>query len=170
MASENTAIWRATAAQGATEGAALAINKIVFNPSPVLASAGYIFDTEVFYRNAVPENPKVAGDINEVQDMGLDGIDIQITGQLRPSSTNTDVQNLVNWLREDKVDQVNFPKGIFGLRMDDLPQFNVTPKDDPNGYGYVLASCRFLRQGEFKEKLGIVLTLRFSGDITGLGT
>jgi len=170
MANENTAIWRATAAQGATEGAALALNKILFNPEPILAAAGYVFDTEVFYRNSVPENPKIAGKINEVQDMGLDGIDIQITGLLQPSSTNADITNLRDWLKEDKVDQTNFPKGIFGLRMDDLPQFNVTPKDDPDGYGYVLATCRFVRQGEFKEKLGVVITLRFSGDPVGLGT
>ena len=109
MAAENTAIWRATTAQGAAEGTALAANIILFNPQPVLAAAGYVFDTEIFYRNAVPENPKVAGDINEVQDMGLDGIDIQITGQLQPSSTNADITNLRDWLRAAKTNQTSFP-------------------------------------------------------------
>lgn len=71
MAGENTAIWRATVAQGASEGAALAANKIEFNSQPVIATGSYVFNTEVNYRNATPENPRVGGQINEVQDMGL---------------------------------------------------------------------------------------------------
>lgn len=168
MANENTSIWRATTAQGATEAAALAANKILFNSAPVLATGSYIFNTEVNYRNATPENPRVAGQINEVQDMGLQGIDIQVTGQLRQTSSITaDLKHLVTWLQEDKTVQTGFPKGRFGLRMDDMPQFNVTPTTT---YGYVLAQTRIIRDGEYKEKAGVVITLRFSGDPVGLGT
>lgn len=168
MAGENTAIWRATTAQGATEAAALAVNKILFNSTPVIATGSYVFNTEVNYRNATPENPRVAGQINEVQDMGLQGIDVQITGQIRQSSsTSNDLQNLVTWLQEDKTIQDGFPKGRFGLRMDDMPQFNVQPDLT---FGYVLAQTRIIRDGEYKEKSGVVITLRFSGDPQGLGT
>ena len=100
--------------------------------------------------------------------MGLQGIDIQITGQLREtSSTSGDLSNLVTWLQEDKTEQTLFPKGIFGLRMDDMPQFNITPAFT---FGYVLAQTRIIRDGEYKQKAGVVITLRFSGDPTGLGT
>ena len=168
MAGENTAIWRATTAQGATEAAALDANVIVFNSQPVIATGSYVFNTEVNYRNATPENPRVAGQINEVQDMGLQGIDIQVTGQIRQSSsTSLDLSHLVTWLQEDKTVQSDFPKGRFGLRMNDMPQFNVQPSLT---YGYVLAQTRIIREGEYKEKAGVVLTLRFSGDPTGLGT
>jgi len=168
LAGENTSIWRATAAQGATEAAALGANIIVFNSQPVIATGSYVFNTEVNYRNATPENPRVAGQINEVQDMGLQGIDIQVTGQIRQSSsTSLDLSHLVTWLQEDKTVQSDFPKGRFGLRMDDMPQFNVQPSLT---YGYVLAQTRIIREGEYKEKAGIVLTLRFSGDPSGLGT
>ncbi len=168
MAGENTAIWRATVAQGADEANALAANKILFNSTPVIATGSYVFNTEINYRNATPENPRVAGQINEVQDMGLQGIDVQITGQLRQSSSLTgDLSNLVTWLQEDKTEQTQFPKGIFGLRMDDLPQFNITPTLT---FGYVLAQTRIIRDGEYKEKAGAVITLRFSGDPSGLGT
>ncbi len=51
--------------------------------------------------------------------------------------------------------------------MDDMPQFNVQPDTD---FGYVLAQARIVRDGEFKEKAGVILTLRFSGDPQGLGT
>ena len=128
-----------------------------------------MFNTEVNYRNATPENPRVAGQINEVQDMGLQGIDIQLTGQIREtSSVSADLANLVTWLQEDKTVQATFPKGRFGLRMDDMPQFDVTPALT---YGYVLAQARIIRDGEYKEKAGLILTLRFSGDpVAGLGT
>ena len=168
MAGENTAIWRTTTAQGATEAAALAENIILFNSQPVIATGSYVFNTEVNYRNATPENPRVGGQINEVQDMGLQGIDVQVTGQIRQSSeTDEDLAHLVTWLQEDKTVQASFPKGRFGLRMDDMPQFNVQPDTD---FGYVLAQARIVRDGEFKEKAGVILTLRFSGDPQGLGT
>lgn len=168
LAGENTAIWRATSAQGGTEGSALAVNIIKFNSSPIIATGSFVFNTEVNYRNATPENPRVAGQINEVQDMGLQGIDVQVTGQIRQSSsTAKDLSNLVTWLQEDKTLQTGFPKGRFGLRMDDLPQFNVTPGLT---FGYVLAQTRIIRDGEYKDKAGVVITLRFSGDPQGLGT
>ena len=100
--------------------------------------------------------------------MGLQGIDVQVTGQIRQtSSTTNDLSNLVTWLQEDKTVQATFPKGRFGLRMDDLPQFNVQPS---LLFGYVLAQTRIIRDGEYKEKASVVITLRFSGDPQGLGT
>ncbi len=100
--------------------------------------------------------------------MGLQGIDVQITGQLREtSSLSGDLSNLVTWLQEDKTEQTLFPKGIFGLRMNDMPQFNVEPTFT---FGYVLAQTRIIRDGEFKQKASVVITLRFSGDPQGLGT
>jgi len=164
---DNTAIWRATIGN-ATEGGALAENIITFNSEPVITTGSFVFNTEVNYRNATPENPRVAGQINEVQDMGLQGIDIQITGQLRQtSSISGDLAHLVTWLQEDKTIQSDFPKGRFGLRMDDMPQFNITPALT---FGYVLAQARIIRDGEYRQKAGVVITLRFSGDPVGLGT
>jgi len=51
--------------------------------------------------------------------------------------------------------------------MDDMPQFNVQPASD---FGYILAQTRIIRDGEYKQKAGVVITLRFSGDPVGLGT
>ena len=168
MAGENTAIWRAVTAGMGAESQASTANKILFNSQPVITTGSYVFNTEVNYRNATPENPRVAGQINEVQDMGLQGIDVQVTGQIRQtSSTTQDLANLVRWLQEDKTVQNGFPKGRFGLRMDDMPQFNVRPSTT---YGYVLAQVRIIRDGEYPDKASIVITLRFSGDPTGLGT
>lgn len=170
---DNTAIWRATVGNP-DENQASVLNKIEFNSEPVVTTGSFVFNTEVNYRNSTPENPRVAGQINEVQDMGLQGIDVQITGQLRQTRltdpnknlANRDLSHLVTWLQEDKTVQSDFPKGRFGLRMDDMPQFNIVPSLT---FGYVLAQARIIRDGEYKQKAGVVLTLRFSGDPAGLG-
>jgi len=98
----------------------------------------------------------------------LDGIDVQLTGFIKDSDSNTKITNLVTWLKENKT-LSDLPKGRFGLRIDRIPAFNVQPKNDPDGFGYVLADVRFIQQQE-THNVAVVMTLRFSGDITGLGT
>ena len=167
-ATDDVVIWRATSAANNTETLASAANTLGLNEAVVSATGGYVFTSEIFYRNAVPENPKILGRINEVQDMGLDGIDIQLTGFIKDSDSNTKIINLVTWLKEDK-SLSDLPKGRFGLRIDRIPSFNVEPKNDPDGFGYVLADVRFI-QNQKTFNVDLVITLRFSGDIVGLGT
>jgi len=171
MAGENTAIFRVTTT-GQNEGNVPADEKLLFNPTDIATNNGFVFASEVFYRNSIPENPKVAGQINEVQDMGLDGIDVQLTTRIQNSSNvspGSKMDILKKWLIEDKTNPV-FRKGRFGLRMDDNPIFNVTPDDSSPLFGYVLANIRFLRPEDHKNKVDAIITLRFSGDPVGLGT
>jgi len=171
MAGENTAIFRVTTS-GQNESSLDANELILFNPTDLATANGYVFASEVFYRNSIPENPKVAGQINEVQDMGLDGIDVQLTTRIQNSSLTTASSKmgiLKKWLIEDKTNPV-FKKGRFGLRMDDNPIFNVTPDDTPLAFGYVLANIRFIRPQDLKNMVDAIITLRFSGDVLGLGT
>ncbi len=171
MAGENTAIFRVTTT-GQNEGNLDPNELLLFNPTDLATANGYVFASEVFYRNSIPENPKVAGQINEVQDMGLDGIDVQLTTRIQNSSLTTASSKmgiLKKWLIEDKTNPV-FKKGRFGLRMDDNPIFNVTPDDSPLTFGYVLANIRFIRPQDLKNMVDAIITLRFSGDVLGLGT
>ena len=171
MAGENTAIFRVTTT-GQNEGNLDANELLLFNPTDLATANGYVFASEVFYRNSIPENPKVAGQINEVQDMGIDGIDGQLTTRIQNSSLTTASSKmgiLKKWLIEDKTNPV-FKKGRFGLRMDDNPIFNVTPDDSPLTFGYVLANIRFIRPQDLKNMVDAIITLRFSGDVLGLGT
>lgn len=171
MAGENTALFRVTTT-GQNEGNLDPNELLLFNPTDLATANGYVFASEVFYRNSIPENPKVAGQINEVQDMGLDGIDVQLTTRIQNSSVTTASSKmgiLKKWLIEDKTNPV-FKKGRFGLRMDDNPIFNVTPDDAPLVFGYVLANIRFIRPQDLKNMVDAIITLRFSGDVLGLGT
>ncbi len=171
MAGENTSIFRVTTS-GQNEGNLDPNELLLFNPTDLATANGYVFASEVFYRNSIPENPKVAGQINEVQDMGLDGIDVQLTTRIQNSKLTTASSKmgiLKKWLIEDKTNPV-FKKGRFGLRMDDNPIFNVTPDDTPLQFGYVLANIRFIRPQDLKNMVDAIITLRFSGDVLGLGT
>ena len=169
MALENSAIWQVQSGAGdGTEATATATNTVLFNPSPIVGSGdSYIYQTEFTIRNSTPETEAVDVANNEIQDMGLDGIDIQITGEL----TNVDndvagnsINKLIKWMKEDKSGSsvVGFTKGRFGLRLDDTPQFNVNPTST---FGYVLSDVRFVRVGDKQDRVAFVATLRLGGDL-----
>jgi hypothetical protein len=163
-------IWRATSGNLTRAGAAAA-NVIQFNEGAVTQN-GYIFKSEFNVRISVPENERVDGDLNAVQDMGMDGIDVTITGMIEKARDDDEskIDYLMTWLKEAKVDST-FPKGKFGIELPDFPAFNVQPLNTGSAqYGYVLSSVRFIRDGDEVDKVGIIITLRYSGDKTGLGT
>jgi len=168
MAGENSAIWQVQSGAGnGTESTATATNTVLFNPSPVLTSGQNIFQTEFTIRNSTPENESVASNNNEVQDMGLDGVDVQITGHLfkakdrGATGVTEDIEKLIKWMRDAKT-TTGFTEGRFGLRLDDFPHFNVDPTST---FGYVLADLRFIREGDESDKAGFIATLRLSGDL-----
>lgn len=175
MAGENSAIWQVqSGAANGTEATAGASNTVLFNPSPILTTGQNIFQTEFTIRNSVPENESVASNNNEVQDMGLDGVDVQITGHLfrakdqGVTGVTEDVQKLIKWMRDAKT-TTGYEEGRFGLRLDDFPHFNIVP--DGNGvagnntFGYVLADIRFIRESDEVDKVGFIATLRLAGDL-----
>ena len=172
MAGENTAIFRVTST-GDNEGNVANNEKLLWNPTDINENNKFVFSTEIFYRNSIPENAKVQGQINEVQDMGLDGIDVQLVCRVQNSSnatTDSNMDILKKWLIEDKTIG-DFPKGRFGLRLDDIPIFNLTPVGSGSGQqaGYVLANIRFTRPQDHKNKVDCIITLRYSGDPVRLG-
>ena len=74
----------------------------------------------------------------------------------------------MNWLKEAKTDSVKFKKGIIGLEMEDFSPFNCTPNTT---YGYIIGDVRFIRDGEDRDRVQFIMTLRFSGNlVSGLGT
>ena len=178
MAGENSAIWRvkASAANG-TESTANSDTTIfsngevvLFNPTSIVSGTSLVYNTEFNIRNSVPENTRVSGDNNEVQDMGIDGVDVLIVGLLSNVDSNTGItppEKLITWtLNAKKV--TSFTLGRFGLRLDDFPHFNVVPNGNANSlgtdYGYITANLKFIKDPEEVDKMGFVLGLRFSGD------
>lgn len=166
---ENSAIWQVqtSANSGARLAATPVAEVIYFNPSSVQTTGGYVFQTEFNIRNSIPENETVAGDNNEIQDMGLSGADVQLTGWFDNADANTNATLLMTWMKEAKTATL-FTTGRFGLELEDFGEFDCVPTAT---YGYMIGDIKLVRDGEDTDKIGFVITLRFSGDlINGLGT
>jgi hypothetical protein len=173
VAGYNAALWQCQSAVAADEDSVYAADNddvALFNDSSKVvgaSSVSYISDIQVAFVRAVPENEAVDADNNEIQDMGISGLDIQIEG-VSGNADNDATTNLVNklqtWLKDGNTVS-NFEKGRYGLRMDNAPQWNVTPDKTPNTFGYHLRDARFTYVGEDKDRVRFVIRLALGGDI-----
>lgn len=165
----DSAVWRCTTGV-VSEVSVAASDLIQFNETPVVSTGQYIHNTEVNWRNSVPENERIAANVNNVQDMGLDGVDYQLTCTFK-NSTSTSASHplakLRNWMTSPMINST-FLFGRFGVRMDNMPQFNVTPSGA--AYGLVLNGIRPINDpARGGSVVGCIINLRFSGDPTGIG-
>jgi hypothetical protein len=171
MAGENAALWEVqdSAADGleATASGASVNNVALFNDTAKVIgtqSVSYLSDFTVNFRRAVPENEAVNADNNELQDMGIDGLDIVLTG-VSGDADNDVATNLVNklskWL-QDGNKATGFTKGRFGLRLDNAPQWNVVPT---SALGFHIKDAQFQYMGERKDLVQFTIRLALGGDI-----
>ena len=170
MADDNDiSIWRCTTGV-VSEASVAATDLLSFNDIPVTTTGGYVHMTEIRYRNSVPENERISGNINAVQDMGLDGIDYQLTTTFKNCSNTSSTHTLAilkTWMNEVKIN-TTFPEGRFAIRMDNNPNFNVKPSST---YGLVIAGISIIGDPARGEEVQqAIINLRFGGDPTGLGT
>ena len=167
MAGENAAIWEVqSGAANGTEATAGASNTQLFNDTAKVISGGaYIFDFNVDFRRAIPENEAINADNNEIQDMGIGGLDITIKGK-SGDADNDVTANLVNkfskWLQDGNT-TTSFTKGRFGLRLDNAPQWNVVPTST---LGFHIRDIQFNYIGENKDTVEYTIRLALGGDIT----
>jgi len=167
MAGQSALWWVKSGAANGTEAAAIADTTnyasgeiILFNETPDVSKGGHIFTSTFNIRNSVPENSKVDGNNNDVQDMGIDGIDVVITGLIKDSdSSNESMHKFMTWMNEAKT-TTGYTEGRFGLRLDDFPYFNMVPTDE---YGYVMANPEFSRDPDEVNKVRFTVTLRVGG-------
>lgn len=166
MAGENAAIWQvqASAANG-TEATATTTNTVLFNSSTKVPSdGGFASEIAVNFRRAVAENEAVNTDNNELQDMGVEGLDVSVNGVIGDAdndvSTNS-VNKLSKWLQESNAATL-FTKGRFGLRLDNAPQWNVVPTST---YGYYIRNIQFNYLGDDTDLVHITVELVLGGDI-----
>ncbi|KKK97978.1 hypothetical protein LCGC14_2647350 [marine sediment metagenome] len=166
MAGENVAIWQVqSGAANGTESTATSTNTQLFNDTgKVIGNGAFTDEINIDFRRAVPENEAVNADNNELQDMGIQGLDITITG-LSGNTNNDDAANLVNkfskWLQDGNT-TTGFTKGRFGLRLDNAPQWNVVPTST---YGYHIRTATFQYIGEKKDTVKFTISLGLGGDI-----
>ena len=145
-------------AANGTQATAGNANTIKFSLSNV-GDDNNMFGVDVTLRNSTPENTNVEGDSNDIEDMGIDGIDIKITGQFK--NKEADVDKLVEWWKADKF-ATGFEKGRFGFELDFPKKFNVEPTAL---FGYQIVNPTLQILYEKTKIAGFTMTLRLGGDV-----
>jgi len=162
----NSAIWQVQASGSSSESSAGDTHTIDFNATTKVPSAGaYISDISVNFRRAVPENEAVATDNNELQDMGIDGLDITLEGVIGDAdndATTNSVNKLSKWIQDGNT-ATGFTKGRYGLRLDNAPQWNVVPSTT---FGYHIRDIKLNYIGENKDLVHFVILMALGGDIS----
>ena len=153
----NSAIWRSTGGVGSE-----ALSEVIeFNEGAVPDKTGAIVETGIEMEVGFSDNPKASGALNEIQDTGLARIPIIVTGRIKAPASSDIPEIFKRWLIEDKTN-TTFPKGRFGLRLNDFPAFNLNPD---GAKGYMIIKLEFSREAEFEGRLIFIATLRFNGDV-----
>jgi hypothetical protein len=116
---------------------------------------------------AIGDNEKPQGNVNELQDVGVDSATWVITGSIESPITNSVQQLVKEWMFDGKTDAV-YTKGRFGLEMDDLTSYNCNPTGTGSATeqprGYILSNWKWIKDGETSGKVSFIATLRFNGD------
>lgn len=162
---ENSAIWQVQedAINGA-QSTATNTNTIWFNPDNLdTPDTQSIIDFDVDFRRASPENSAVNSDNNELQDMGVSGLDIIITGKIKNANSNnthSTVNKLSKWILDGNTTS-GFTKGRYGLQLASLPQFNITPTST---FGFYITRVHYTKLSE-KDTIQVTIELALSGDV-----
>ena len=171
MAGENAALWQVQSGGNGLEATAGDTHTIDFNASTKVPSDGpFISDIKVNFRRAVPENEGVDVDNNELQDMGVDGLDITLEGVIGNAdndNTVNAVNKLAKWVGAETGAAsgntvAGFTKGRYGLRLDNAPQWNVVPSTT---FGYHIRDIQLRYVGEKKDLVMFTINMSLGGDI-----
>ncbi len=164
-------MWQVQASAGdgleSTANSASANNVALFNDSGKVIgtlSVSYLSEITVDCRRAVPENEGVNVDNNELQDMGIDGLDVILTG-VTGDADNDNAASLINKLSkwfQDGNTTTSYTKGRYGLRLNNMPQFNVVPTQT---LGFHMRDFKIVHQGEDVDRVRFTIRLSLGGDI-----
>ena len=162
----NAALWQVQSGAGTgAEATAGDTHTIDFNATTKVPSDGpFISDISVDFRRSVPENEAVAADNNELQDMGIDGLDITLEGIIGDADNDVTanyVNKLSKWLQDGNT-VTGYTKGRFGLRLDNAPQWNVVPTTT---YGYHIRDIKLQYMGENRDLVHFTIRLALGGDV-----
>ncbi len=152
-------IWQVqdSAATGAQSTAGPG-NTIQFSLSNTAGDSN-MFGVNITMRNSTPENTNIEGTSNEIEDMGLDGLDIKITGQFK--NKEAAITKLVSWWINDKF-AIGYTEGRFGLELDFPSNFNIVPTPT---FGYQIVNPTLEILYEKAQIAGFTITLRLGGTV-----
>ena len=156
-----SSIWRDNSVEDS------ATDIIEFNEGAVANLGGFIVNTRFIMNSAVALNENPGNQVDPLQDTGFEGLTVYVTGSIEDPEGigKTMAHRLKRWMLESKRVTTTFPKGRFGLRLNDFEVFNLSPG---TSRGYMLENVEFGREGETKGKITFIITLRFNGTVGSL--
>lgn len=155
----NSCIWRADTLGAESSNS----DRIEFNAGSVPDNLTHITNSQFQLLSAIGinERPKIA--VESIQDLGFSSLDVIITGSIQTPVSQLASHRIKKWLLESKTN-TSFPKGRFGLRLDDYTDYNLVPTSTR---AYFLYDAVIMRNAEL-SKLDFILKLKFNGDIGSL--
>ncbi len=159
-------IWR----DAATVGAASSANKIAFELATGTDDNGHIHQSEFKIVTALADNEKPNAKLNELQDTQVDSITVTITGSIENYQADGDANAVIAKVKNfmcDKKTTSSYPKGRFGMALNDFTTFNVNPSST---LGYMIQDWTWVRDGDTPGKTSFIATLRLNGTILTAGT
>tara|TARA_B110000014_G_C19952825_1_gene493050 strand:+ start:248 stop:769 length:522 start_codon:yes stop_codon:yes gene_type:complete len=159
-------IWR----DAATVGAASSANKIAFELATGTDDNGHIHQSEFKITTALADNEKPNAKLNELQDTQVDSITVTITGSIENQQADGDPNAIVAKVKNfmcDKKTTSSYPKGRFGMALNDFTTFNANPSAT---LGYMIQDWTWVRDGDTPGKTSFIATLRLNGTILTSGT
>ena len=129
-------IWRVTSTGAEPTGTTGTEDIIEFNAGAVVNKNGFIMNTRFTLSSSVAVNEMPAS-INKLQDTGVGGIIIYVTGSIEDPQTTAGglkpAHKFKTWMLEDKTNAA-YPKGRFGLKnlnIIDVPYRRDAPRAPP---------------------------------------
>lgn len=161
-------IFRLSSAGNNTE--TLVSDKIEFGGDAMIPDAKwFLTSVRPVYTAINTDNPNPGSTKSpNSQDTGNAPFMLELKGYFDESSSTTlGISTfIVNWIQNRKVVKTHYPKGRFGFRSDDRPEFNVTP-DSTGGYQFV----SFDAVDPIEEpKTRFTILLKFVGDMARFDT
>jgi len=143
-------------------------NTIIEFDEAVADDSQFFTNTEVEIDVDISQTSALKGDVNPKQDGGVGGIVLPIRGFIKGKNAILGRQNLIRWTLEDKT-TTNFPHGRFGVVLNDLKEFNITPDGNADtGYGFMIDGLKLSKEGEWQNKTIFSFNLIYNGRKTGI--
>ena len=156
------AIWR----DNNVEATAKAANEIIeFDTGATPDALSKLGETTIRIPAGLAFLKKPKGQVNTIQDTFVKGVQFRIIGWVEDPTTAGYPDKSKVWGMERKTLTSTFPKGRFGLRLDDFPAFNVRPNANR---GIMLGDIEWHFIAGEKYKAVFIVDAFFQANSTGL--
>ena len=155
------AIWR----DFNLEASATGTNKIEFDTGAVPDAQTKLSNTAVTILSGLAFLKKPKAQMNAIQDTFVKGMTFRVVGYVTAPKTSGAQNTTKIWGFQAKTVVTTFPKGRYGIRLDDFPDFNVNQNANR---GIMVGDIKWTLLADSKFKAAFEMDLFFQANTTGL--